>query len=65
MTDQLHHPLKVQRFLRGWTQETLARKARITLWRMNRIECRQIQPTPKEAAQLARALEMPVSELGL
>ena len=63
MAKTVNRRLRVLRAERDWTQDDLAKRAQITVWRINRIELGYLAPTPAERLRLTRALGTP--ELGL
>ena len=51
--------LKQQRVERGWSQARLARRARISISDMCRIEGGWLRPYPNQLKRLAKALDWP------
>jgi transcriptional regulator with XRE-family HTH domain len=50
--------LKKARIQRGWTQQTLGVRARMTSAEISRIETGRLLPTPAQITRLARALRL-------
>lgn len=48
---------------RGWTQERLAREARVSVGTISRLETGSRNPSPLVAYRIARALDVDVDEL--
>jgi transcriptional regulator with XRE-family HTH domain len=59
----LAEQLKKVRVKKNFTQESLAYEAEITLSQIARIETAKINPTVSTIFKLARALQVPVSDL--
>lgn len=56
-------PLRVAIAATGERQKDVARRARITPWRLSRIVWQDATATPAERARLSRILKKPVEEL--
>ncbi len=60
---KIRNKLKVFRAMHDWTQEELARRARVTRKTINTIEKGKFVPSTYLALKLARVFEVPVEEL--
>jgi putative transcriptional regulator len=47
----------------GWSQEKLAREARLSYSAISRLERGERQPSPMAAYRIAKALEVPVEDV--
>jgi len=54
--------IRQERITRGWSQAQLARRARISVSDMSRIEGGWLKPYPQQLKRLARALGWPLDE---
>jgi transcriptional regulator with XRE-family HTH domain len=59
----LNIALRVAIAATGRSQKDIARRAGINQWRLSRIVQRDVTPTPRERARLARILDTPVQDL--
>ena len=61
--DRVVMRIKRLRKSKGWTQEVLARKAKLSLGYLARLETGHHDPTVTTLRKLAKALGVPVAEL--
>jgi transcriptional regulator with XRE-family HTH domain len=55
--------VKAERLRRHWTQTTLGYHAKLSASEVSRIESGRTRPYPRQAARLARALDLDPAEL--